>query len=98
MVTIHEGLSENLARLSGRGDHRIHFGEREGEGLFAKHMFSGAQGFDRPFGMQVIGQGIVDHINFGIGEERLVTAMCARDFPLARVSLSGGNAPRSDGQ
>ena len=54
--------------------------------------------FDRPLGVQVVGQGIVDNIHFRVGQQGFVTAVRARDAVLGGVGLGAFLAARSDSE
>ena len=72
---VHEGFDEHLARLARRVEHLLALRSGQGEGLFAQNVLAGAQGFDGPLVMQRVGQGVVDGIDGGVGQQRVVAAV-----------------------
>lgn len=50
-------------------------------------MFSGFEGFACPFIVEAIGEGVVDAVNFWVGNESVVRSMCIWDTIFLRISL-----------
>ena len=76
------GDVERALDLAGRG----------GERLLAQHVLAGLERADRPLDVQPVGQRDVDGVDVGVGEQRLVGAVRARDAVL--VARTPARAPR----
>src|SRR5258708_11409022 len=59
--------------------------------LLAEHVFARSGRADRPFGMQAIGQGDIDRVDFAIGQQGFIGAEMARnrEFPSECSSFVG---------
>ncbi len=95
VVTDHEGLGDHHA-----GRHTpqlLGFGGIEGDRLLAEHMLAGFQRLDRPGHMQVVGQRVVDRLDGGVGQQRLVAPIRLRYAGRPRGGLRRGQGARGDG-
>lgn len=72
-------LQQHDTVLARRAEHGLRLGQREGERLLAQHVLAGLGGVHRPGRVQAVGQRDVDGVDFGVGEQRLVAAVVARD-------------------
>jgi hypothetical protein len=96
MKTHHEGLDHALAAALACGNDGLSLAGIEPDRLLAQHVLARLQGFDGPLHVQVIGQRIVDGLDFRVGEQRLVAAVAAFD-PEARGDARGaGGIARSE--
>jgi hypothetical protein len=58
----------------------IHLVHAQSQRLFTQHMFARFHRFDRPFGVQVVWEWVVDHVDVGVGEQRIVRTIGTRSF------------------
>ncbi len=93
----HEGFADFDVRFIADGDERVDFGDVDTEGLFAEDMLAGAGGADGPFDVEVIGKGVVDDVDGGVGEEFVVGAVGGGDAEGGGVGLGGGEIAGADG-
>ena len=89
MVADDEGFLHQKAGLIPRRDELLGLCRVHGERLFAQHMFARFERLDRPRHMQIIGEGIVHHVDFRIVDQRLIGTMGARDAEFRRQRLGG---------
>ena len=66
-----------------RGD-LLGFLRVRGERLLAQHVLAGLERGDGPFGVEPVGERVVDRVELGIGEERGVRVVHLRDAVLGR--------------
>ena len=90
MKADHEGFGDE--HLSRRRAQLHRFLGRQRDRLFAKHVLAGRRGLQRQRHVQVIGQRIVDRLDLGIGEQRLVAAVGRAECPAHRPAR--GHGPR----
>ena len=72
MQAVHEGLAGEGAGLAVGMEYRVDLEGRERQRLFHQHVLAGLGRLDGPFGMAGMGQGDVDGVDLGIGEEGLI--------------------------
>ena len=90
MVAIVEGLDEHTTRPLGGPGHRFCLGDARRERLLAEHVLARLERADGPLGVERVRQGIVDGLDLGIREERLVRFVDARNrVPGARARGRG---------
>ena len=75
----HRRLTDHHAGPIARGDQATRVGAGGGDGLFAQHMLPGVGGALGPGDVQVVRQRIVDRVNLGIGQQRLVGGVRSGD-------------------
>ena len=81
-----------------RVDHALGLGRGQGQRLLAQDVLAGLGGRDRPLRVEVVGQRDVDRVDLGIGEQRLVGGVGARDAQLGCATLRAGpGVARGDG-
>ena len=79
VLAVHERLHQEDARVPAGIDHALGLGGGHRERLLAQDVLAGPRGLDRPARVQVVGQRDVDGVDVGVGEERLVRPVRARD-------------------
>ena len=57
------------------GDDLVNLVRFHGDGLFGQHMLASGQGFQRPFDVQMVGQGDIDGFHLGVGQQSFVAGM-----------------------
>ncbi len=87
MVAVMEGLHHDAARLGGQFGDLAGFGGVGGERFFAQHVLTGGQRGAGPAAVQAVGQRVVDGIEVGIGDQRLVTFVHPGDAVFRGKSL-----------
>ena len=88
MEAIHERFHDlQMWVLSGDIEQCLCLGSGQSDGFFAKHMLSCLQRLNRPWNVQVIGQGIVNGINIRICEQFFIGTIGFRDTQLRRRTL-----------
>ncbi len=97
MVQIHEGLKDGHTIRLGRGLDAIQFIQGQRQGLFAEHVLARFGGPDRPFGVEVVGQRVVDDVDAGIGQQFFIAAVGLGNIPLGRIGLGALQIPAGDG-
>src|SRR5688572_222709 len=95
-MAVHKGFRDDASMLACRRPDSIHFLPAQGKRLLAQHMFARLHGFDRPFGVQMIRQWIIDHVDLGIREQRFIGSVSAWDLPLTRVLIGSFLSPGAD--
>ncbi len=75
---IHEGLAGKSAGLAVGMEDRVDLEGRKREGLFDQHMLAGLGCLDCPFGVAGVGDGDIDGIDFGIGQQSVIAVHDAR--------------------
>ena len=73
------------------------FGDGQAERLFAEHVLAGLGGLDGPGHVKLIGQRVVDGVDFGVGEQLLVGAVGLGNAERGCRLLRLGEIARSDG-
>ena len=92
-----EGLDEDAPGLLRRLGHALGFLGVGGHRLLAQHVLARLQRSKRPLAVQAVGQGVVDGVDFGVGEEPVVVAMNAGNPLLAGELPRPGLVARRDG-
>ena len=82
----HEGFADLDAGAVADGEEGPGFGDSEADRFFAEHVLAGFGGLDGPGDVELVGQGIVDGVDVGIGEQFFVGAVCLRDIPSAAAA------------
>lgn len=93
----HEGFADFDSGDCTDGEEGSGFGDSEAEGFFAEDVLAGFSGFDGPGDVKLVGQGIVDGVDFGVGEEFFVAAVGFWDVEFGGGLLRAGEVARSDG-
>ncbi len=75
----HEGLADLHAGAGLDFEQGFGLGDGEAERLLAEDVFAGLRGLDGPGHVELVGQGIVDRVDVGIGEELFVRAVGGGD-------------------
>ena len=79
MVEVHEGFEyRHAVGLSGGFD-TIHLLDSQDQWFLAQHMLAILRGRQAPFTVEVVGQGDVNGVDLGVGQEILVAPVCFRD-------------------
>ena len=86
----HEGFADLDAGAFTDGEQRFRFGDGEAERLFAENVLAGLGGPDGPGHVHLIGQGIVDGVDFGVGEQLFDRTRMLWEYPAQR-RLSGAD-------
>jgi hypothetical protein len=66
----------------------LDFGGVQAEGFFAEYVLAGLGGAEGPGDVEVVGEGVVDDIDGGVGEERFVGGVGGGDLKF--LADSGG--------
>jgi hypothetical protein len=72
VVAPHEGLGQHAAFALGDVEDAIDVLGVAGERLLAQHVLAGLERAERPLHVQRVGQRVVDRVDVGIGQQRLV--------------------------
>ena len=70
---------------------------RDGDGLFAEHMLAGPGGRQGQRHMQMVGQRVVDRLDFRVFQHGLIGAVGLGDAELRGCGLGGFELARGDG-
>ncbi len=73
MKAIVKGFHQHPPALSSGLGHAQAFLLVARQRFLAQHVFARLERANRPLGVQTVGQGVVDHIDVGIGKQRRVT-------------------------
>ena len=93
----HEGFLDVDAGTVARRQQRPRVGQVHAERLLAQHVLAGLGGLDRPGHVEMVGQGVVDRVDLGVGQERLVAVVAARDAQAVRHLAAAGRLARGQG-
>ncbi len=66
-------------------------------GLFEKDVFSGLEGFDGPFIVEAVGEGVIDCVDGGVVEKGLVGGVDVGDVVLLGVGIGADRVTSGDG-
>lgn len=99
VMSIHEGFHDLQSRITAGGvDESAAFFGGESDRLFAEDVLTGFEGLDGPGDVEVIGEGVIDGVDIGIGEEFLVGAVGAGDAELVGGGAGLGEFAGGDGE
>ncbi len=76
-----------LPCLPGCGSHGIHLRQAERQGFLAQDVLARLDRLDGPFGVQVVGERVVDDVDFRVGQQGFVGAIGALDLLFARIGI-----------
>jgi hypothetical protein len=87
MKSIMKGLKENQILGLGEGNEVLGLFFVGSGGFFEENVFPGLEGFTGPFVMKAVGKGVVNAVDFWVGDERVVGDVCVWDPVLVRICL-----------
>ena len=87
VVQIHKRFKDHDAIALGGLCNRVKVSQRCHQWLLAKYMFARGGSFYGPFPVEQIGQGIIDRIDFWVGQNRFVAAIGACNAMFLGISL-----------
>ena len=85
MMAVHERLHQQPLVTVGDVEDGGHLVHPAAQRLLAENVLAGLERAQRPGDVLVVGQRDVDRLDIGVGEKRVVGAVCAFDLPLAGV-------------
>ena len=97
MVAPHERLGQDEALALGDVEGALDLLGAARQRLLAEHVLAGLERADRPLDVQRVGQRDVDRVDLGVGEQRLVGAVRARDAVLGGEGPAALDVARADG-
>jgi hypothetical protein len=75
----HKGLADLHSCAGADSSQGFRLGNGEAERLLAENVFAGLRGLDGPWHVQLVGKGIVDGVDIGIGQKLFVRAVSRGD-------------------
>ena len=82
MAAVHEGFEQKYVVVARGLDERHRLTQVGGQRLLAEDVLAGLRRLDAPLGVEMVGQGVVDHVYVRVGEQRLVAPV-----PVGHVEL-----------
>ena len=93
----HEGFADEDASAVADGEERLGFGAAHGDGLFAEDVLASFGGVDGPGNVELVGKGIVNSVDVGVGEEFFVGAVGGGNVELRGYGAGAGKVTGGDG-
>ena len=98
VVAVHERLHQQPALAVGDVEGLLHVGRAPPQRLLAKHVLAGLECADSPLNVHRVGERDVDGVDVRIGQQRVISAVCALDAVLGGVALGGLALPAGNGE
>ena len=98
MAAVHEGFEQEHVVVARGLDERHRLTHVGGQRLLAENVLAGLGRLDAPLGMEMVGQGVVDHVHVRVGEQRRVAPVAPRHVELGAERLGRLLPAAADGE